>query len=420
MEVKESANGVSGARSSRTVHSPIIKRGVEEATRLNVPEHRRGVWVQAYFRLSFAISQWIQLLDPRLSFETTFVSLTNEELEALLAVGRALLKKVSPTDQDLATLSQLEERVQINMLPLMQEDNRQVFLKLDSRSPKDVVWEVEAIGAPLIEAALAARGLLRSNDCVRAQEGLQVMFSTLHNTGLAVTSGHDAIQRLVNSFRCLEDLGALHELKQYAFPLDNAICLRKFDTRVASGKWPEFRAFVHANQLTAISQYDRRFNVKLHHAQAEIQELLETFFAQYVQRALETFATYIIDFAIVEREKNIDVLPEIGPLGVKVVELNSFESWTGACLFSWSADQEVLLHGLDGGASKVAFRIASQGNEEQEDEGAEEGKVPTDAAVARALAGVPVWAKALLISPEYLQRLENSQESRQSRRCIVS
>jgi len=315
-------------RSSRTVFSPVIDRGVAEATLLDVPDYRRGVWVQAYFRLSFALSQWIHLLDPRISFETVFVSLSNEELDALLAMGRSLTKSTPPAQENVDCLALLGKRIDQSMAPL-QDLSKQVFLKLDSRSPKDVVWEVRAIGEPLVREALEQRGLLHGDDCATVHEGLQVMFSTLHNTGLAVKSGAEAVSRLVNSFRCLEDLGALCELRKLDFPLDNAICLRRFDTRVASGNWPEFRAFVHANRLTAISQYDRRHNAKLHKAQEEIQSLLETFFAQYVQQALSHIASYIIDFAVVERQDDSNLLPETGPLAVKVVELNSFESWTG-------------------------------------------------------------------------------------------
>ena len=45
---------------------------------------------------------------------------------------------------------------------------------------------------------------------------------------------------------------------------------------------------------------------------------------------------------------------------VRVVELNSFESWTGACLFSWNLDREVLLR---------------EGREKEEEKGDEGGDV---------------------------------------------
>lgn len=46
------------------------------------------------------------------------------------------------------------------------------------------------------------------------------------------------------------------------------------------------------------------------------------------------YENYILDLFVGENEED-----------TYLVELNSFESWTGSCLFSWNLDRETLLNG---------------------------------------------------------------------------
>lgn len=117
----------------------------------------------------------------------------------------------------------------------------------------------------------------------------------------------------------------------------------------------EFRAFVHNNQLTAISQYDcilsllfllSHFDIFAYLSyypylvtnKAKIQKQILSFFINTLQPALQSYGNYVVDFFVGEEEKE-------GESNVKVVELNSFESWTGGCLFSWTTDRDIILNG---------------------------------------------------------------------------
>jgi len=77
----------------------------------------------------------------------------------------------------------------------------------------------------------------------------------------------------------------------------------------------------------------------------------------------------------------------------------------------------MLLHGLEG-SSRAAFRIAVSDEETQLEVSASGLLGPSDESVAKALENAPQWAKDLLTSPQYAQRLQNPKK--QQRACVVS
>eukprot|EP00005_Dracoamoeba_jomungandri_P004910 CAMPEP_0174253846 /NCGR_PEP_ID=MMETSP0439-20130205/3210_1 /TAXON_ID=0 /ORGANISM="Stereomyxa ramosa, Strain Chinc5" /LENGTH=341 /DNA_ID=CAMNT_0015335111 /DNA_START=281 /DNA_END=1306 /DNA_ORIENTATION=- len=336
-------------------------------------------------------------------------------------------------------LSGLAKRIQEaidNLLETEEDGKPTVFLKLDSRSPKDVVWEVEEIGRPLLERAFQER----DSDFQALEDpqekialATKIVMRVLHHTGLCVSTGEEAVERIVRSMRCQDDLSSLSRVREATIeskkedseneemdvpqhssdqeytesvlaslpkivkiPLDNPICLRLFDWSIADSPWPEFRGFVHKNKLTAVSQYDRRFNKHAIEHREELEAVILDFFESHCREVFSDYGAYIIDFGL-----NLD-------MEIKVIELNSFESWTGACLFSWSTDREVILNGKEDGG--VVFRFAD--NTDNQPDPVEKWK------------GLPIWcheiASDYLSDGDLLSLGLKTPNVPDSKRCLIS
>jgi len=157
------------------------------------------------------------------------------------------------------------------------------------------------------------------------------------------------------------------------------IIVRSWDSRIKGSL--EFRTFVCNDRLTAISQYNHYcFFPELSAMQTALHSAITTKFRKDVQPVLSKagYKNYIIDFGVVQvqegaegREKqnggesdaktkqtkresveeageamvNVQDGGGVSPrLECVVIELNPFETSTGAGLFSWTDDRK-LLHG---------------------------------------------------------------------------
>ncbi len=90
----------------------------------------------------------------------------------------------------------------------------------------------------------------------------------------------------------------------------------------------------------------------------EIKRRISEFFDNVVKPALTNYQqNYIIDLFVSDNDNsssssnsnsnsnNINSNNSNNRNNITIIELNSFESWTGGCLFSWSEDREILLNG---------------------------------------------------------------------------
>lgn len=109
------------------------------------------------------------------------------------------------------------------------------------------------------------------------------------------------------------------------------ISIRKWETEL-DGEM-EFRCFVYEGKLTAISQYNHYIlvpSIRAH--QDELFPLLVAFWETEVAPRLKEYSNYIVDLAVIGTR-------------CLVVELNPFAVTTGAALFSWKWDADLLHHG---------------------------------------------------------------------------
>lgn len=207
----------------------------------------------------------------------------------------------------------------------MQRMNNRCFVKMDSRSPKDVtfVGELSATERRVLNYELD--GLRASNfhathsaDQVKNAQALAVLRAC--QASMMVTDGTAAIALLLSSARVATDLR-----KSLKFTKEGlGVVIREFQ-KISPER--EFRAFVHAGKLTAMCQY-------FHFVCADIPSTIVDAARKFLEEEiipLLPVASCVVDVAVLAN----------GCL--KVIELNPFHYTTGPCLFDWRIPEEVEL-----------------------------------------------------------------------------
>jgi hypothetical protein len=86
----------------------------------------------------------------------------------------------------------------------------------------------------------------------------------------------------------------------------------------------EFRAFVCKNQLNAVSQYDYiSYYPHLIQNKSDIEKRIVSFFETQLRETLKSHQSYVLDLYV-------------GKNKLIVIELNSFEAWTGSSFSSFN------------------------------------------------------------------------------------
>lgn len=163
-------------------------------------------------------------------------------------------------------------------------------------------------------------------------------FQTVCSELLKVSSGRDALALLVSSARVMQDIS--HALDQGPRTWDVSVVARAWDPKVRLEH--EFRAFVAAGRLCAVTQYDDQLCHPSIAANPQcILSSIHRGFAQALPglRAMgfaEPGVAVVVDFFVPPGEEV-----------ARVVELNPFGPMTGASLFTWAGDRRVLQGGVD-------------------------------------------------------------------------
>jgi len=153
-----------------------------------------------------------------------------------------------------------------------------------------------------------------------------------HLEALKMTSGKQALDLLLRSQRIYEDLKLgikkyEQDIKNKETTFDIQIIVRQWVTVPISG---EFRGFVYAKELTALSQYfDSCYFPELIKNESKILSRIQEFFTK-IKKSIP-LSNYIIDFALTSEN-------------IYIIELNPFAPTTDACLFTWTQDEDIL-HG---------------------------------------------------------------------------
>jgi hypothetical protein len=119
-----------------------------------------------------------------------------------------------------------------------------------------------------------------------------------------------------------------------------AIVLRKFEPIPL---WCEFRAFVKDRRIVAVSQYFSELyfpELQGEKVQKEMLERLDAFYARLIPKLPLSYKSFILDVKIDQKS-------------VKLIELNPYGELTGAGLFDWKDDSDLLM----GNRQNCEFRV---------------------------------------------------------------
>lgn len=142
---------------------------------------------------------------------------------------------------------------------------------------------------------------------------------------LHVYDGKDAMSLLLTSERVYAEM-----IDWLRFGEPEQLCFRVWEKQLTIDY--EFRLFVYQGALTAISQYDHYTHYPhLFLIRDKLQQELQMYWSSVHPHVSMPDSSYIIDIAY---------LPQSD--AYKVVEINPYSPCTGAGLFSWQYDKEVL------------------------------------------------------------------------------
>jgi hypothetical protein len=297
----------------------------EQLNERGIPPDRHAAYQEQHFLQSFGVRSWYDILTPAHTFRTVLCPLSFREAAALTASER------SPADSE--TLSALQERVDA---VLRESFPRGAFVKLETRSPKDVPWnrirpKVDTPERdrfmPLLDEQLMR--LLRSGD-EWSLNTLMIAFSAAATAFMCVRSGAETIALLLKSLRIHEDLRESLKIGEELWDL--SLVFREWDDRVPELQGYEFRGFVFNRQLTAVTQYnDCMLFAEMVAKRGEIECQIREYFEKICPALPHQH--FLIDFIVFSGKE------------IKVIELNPFTTYAGSGLFHWVEDIERIKNG---------------------------------------------------------------------------
>jgi hypothetical protein len=207
------------AAASDAFASPLLLSD-EEIAALGVKSGEAELYRRMVYQDSFSLSSWYDQLATH-TFESIFISLTNEEVVLLLQLHHS---KEPPQKQ----LQLLEQKMDKAIAAL----GGKVFVKLNTRSPKDVpIYDFENVQLQ----NLIRRNLLQID--IKKIDGLDLQnrevsaFVAASTQILAVSSGKAAIELLLKSQRVSEDLAKMKRFHSIKTPPVSKIVLRKWNAK---------------------------------------------------------------------------------------------------------------------------------------------------------------------------------------------
>jgi len=214
-----------------------------------------------------------------------------------------------------------EELIQIvkeKLDNVINEYGGKAFVKFSTRSPKDAIAAIENVKMKNEFLNLLQRSKSANDDMV-------AFSSALRNCSF-VDNSEEAFDLFKKSDRIKIDL---MRLTDYPKAFSIKIIVREFKPMDPS---MEFRVFIFKRKITAISQYC--YHLYFPH-------LVKN--KNIYKEKIEAFYDQVKD--IIPQElcvMDVLILPDDE---IKIIELNPFYNDTGACLFSWIEDKDILRNG---------------------------------------------------------------------------
>ena len=273
------------------------------------------------------------------------------------------------------------------------EEDKGVFIRFSNRSPKDghKVYKdyqenkenEETESKQTTESKESEQEKKEKADKIKQDPNaafIEFCRSTIKD--LYVTNGDDAMALILSSERVFTDLLAVINAHKYPYKYlfhdqftidtiyDNddeekkyieenddelkwkedkwdicrcSVAIRKWDNRIRDDL--EFRCFVYDKKIRAISQYNHYCYFKELGDnplfEAAIKDKVSKYFYENIVELLP-YHHYIIDFGIIIKDENNK--ENIDGLDIIIIELNPFATTTGAGLFGWNNDIDILKH----------------------------------------------------------------------------
>jgi len=302
----------------------------EEIRELGVREDNIELYRRRHYSESFGIGSWYAQLSF-CTFRTESVDLSFDDASAIVEVH---YKSELKSAQLQKSYDELIERIDAK---LKESFPGGAFVKLDTRSPKDVpVYDFEN---KVIQKLLNDELDKLSN--INDEDSQTAAFVIATNRYLKITSGAQAVKLLTISTRVSPDLNRALDFGPKLFKAK--IILREWDDYVPDHPEMEFRGFVRNNTLNALSQYFSfvRFPYLVKNKEL-VQKRILDFFESV--KGLIPHESYVIDFLVMKDK-------------VMIIEFNPFHIGAGACLFSWSTDRDIIMNG------PFQFRITEKSHE---------------------------------------------------------
>jgi D123 len=327
---------------------------------LAAKEERNAVNMDAYFSRIPAVAT-IPLVE---------VPLAAREGAALLrssTVAPAILAKYPPVsddcsdqelldshEEDLASVRRALEAavVREGLVKEGSGDSGDGFFVKSFRSPKDVTAEAERTRGLFFERLEAARAGNDGSDEPLSRNTMLLALYEAQIEALRVRSVSEALDLLLASQRVAFDLA----LDLHFFTLDVEAAsaqpeAERFTQALFVRPWfasitpqSEFRVFVAKGRTTAISQYYTQVYFPLLDSRREDVTKRILSFAKEMIAHLEPLRTYVLDISL-----DVRAADPPDSWDARVIELNPLHPSTGAGLFSWEDDAD-LLEGLRPGA----------------------------------------------------------------------
>ena len=300
--------------------------------------------------IDFDVESWYPILESE-TFTTRFIPMSP-------SIARAFVNyyQTRYNSKNLLTSADLEH-IRCIESELEQNISGGAFVRLSSRSPKD--------GNPLDGERFdrvyqdELRRLQEDHPAeMESSEGranLQfIAFSAAQSQCLKVTTAPEALSLILSSERAFFDLLEALDCQEAKEIIDHSVQHHQWNEHIIIRQWNdrldhamEFRCFVYQSELTAISQYNHycKFN---HLQDAVLVEQVKSIIIGYWQTTLrdrlcEKYSNYVIDLGLI-REDGFRCV---------VIEMNPFESTTGASLFDWNTDHEQ----LTGQTDEIEIRV---------------------------------------------------------------
>ncbi|KAL9645395.1 hypothetical protein ABK040_002594 [Willaertia magna] len=301
----------------------------EQIKQLGVKDHQIELYRRKHYQNCFSIETWINGNEDY-TFYTKSLSLYFEEANAIVAaykVNSKLYKITSLTEEQTTLLSGIEKRISECLND--QRFGNGAFLKLNTRSPKDVPWREYENDKFKRLVDIEMNKLTE-----KTPNNIYIAFLKAMNKSMKISTGKDAMYLLTNSQRVYEDLTKNVDFGKELY--ESKMILREWIDEVAENPQYEFRSFVHEKSLNAVSQYfcDNTFDELLNLENRKlIEKKIIDFFNNTVTSSI-THPSFVIDFFVSPTR------------GVLIIELNPFHIGAGPCLFSWKGNErEILMNG---------------------------------------------------------------------------